>query len=820
MKLLNNTGVVIAALASTAAFADPQTDALMPQAEGAAQAEVSGTQSNAAESTTTKTELETIPVASETAEPAATGRTPSRSRIIEEVVVTAQKREEAIQNVPISIAAFSAESLDARGVFDTKALPNITSAMTISEFGGFSFIYIRGVGSDAFVPSADPSVTTYVDGVFVPTSQGFSTDFGGIERVEVLKGPQGTLFGRNSTGGAISIVTKKPGSEFSSSANVTIGNYGEHRAKAYLNVPLTDTLGFAVDALYKTLDSQYTHTSREIVPQKSKSGRLRINWQAIDSLNIDVSYFKSVQQGTGSLVSKNVNPSPLFSVIGVVPGGTTDNRVADTDFPAFLDGGSDVASAVMTWELNPFDLKLSGADQETNSDYSAYDFDGSSLPLVAFDTRDQFTKAKTAELQLLSKPGGLLADDFTYVFGLYYLKGEGGFEQIYLKPGQPLFSAILTNPALLNLIPNEAYTVLDPLLGFLDQNIAADVFARGAVGTKSISGYTQITWHATDELDLTAGGRYQDEKRYLTFADTRAYVPATDTLTGPLLSFNLQNNTTTNFSSRLVASYKPVDDTMLYVARSQGFKSGTYNVINIYTPPSFVKPELVTAYEGGMKADFLDHALRVNAAVFENRIKNKQVGFVSLLSGGAVSLDNAEKTKIRGVEFDITVTPMPDLNPGLVLTANGAYLDAEYKKYTGGQGYGRAALNYADAIYANNNDYSGQKVERTPKWSGDIALSQTLDAGDNGEIEMAVDVYYNDGFFYTPENKDSMKEDAYSLLNGHASYKYRPWNLRVTVFGKNLLDKDYYISKFQTDFGILHTLAYERQYGLSLDWSF
>lgn len=744
----------------------------------------------------------------------------SSSRLVEEVLVTAQKREEAIQDVPISIAAFSAESLDARGVFDTKALPNITSAMTISEFGGFSFIYIRGVGSDAFVPSADPSVTTYVDGVFVPTSQGFSTDFGGIERVEVLKGPQGTLFGRNSTGGAISIVTKKPGSEFSSSANATLGNYGEQRAKAYVNIPLSDSLGFAVDALYKSVDSQYTHTIREIVPQKSKSGRLRINWQAIDTLNVDVSYFKSVQQGTGSLVSKNINPSPLFSFIGVVPGGTADNRVADTDFPAFLDGGSDVASAVVTWELDPFDIKLSGADQETNSDYSAYDFDGSSLPLVAFDTRDQFTKAKTAELQLLSKPGGWLADNLTYVFGLYYLKGEGGFEQIYLKPGQPLFTALLTNPALLPLIPEEAYTVLDPLLSFLDQNLAADVFARGAVGTKSISGYTQITWHATDKLDFTAGGRYQDEKRYLTFADTRAYVPATDTLTGPLLSFDLQSKTTSNFSSRLVASYKPADDTMLYLARSQGFKSGTYNVINIYTPPSFVKPELVTAYEGGMKADFLDRALRVNAAVFENRIKNKQVGFVSLLSGGAVSLDNAAKTTIRGVEFDVTVMPMPDLNPGLVLTANGAYLDAKYDRYTGGQGYGRPALNYADAIYANNNDYSGQKVERTPKWSGDIALSQTLDAGDDSEIEMAADVYYNSGFFYTPENKESMKEEAYSLLNGHASYVYRPWNFRVTVFGKNLLDKDYYISKFQTDFGILHTLAYERQYGVSIDWSF
>lgn len=527
-----------------------------------------------------------------------------------------------------------------------------------------------------------------------------------------------------------------------------------------------------------------------------------------------------MQQGTGSLVSKNVDPSPLFSFIGVVPGGTTDNRVADTDFPAFLDGGSDVASAVITWELDAFDLKLSGADQLTKSDYSAYDFDGSSLPLVAFDTRDQFTEAKTGELQLLSKPGGFLGESFTYVFGVYYLEGEGGFEQIYLRPGQPLFTAILTNPALLDVIPAEAYTVLDPLLGFLDQNVAATVFARGAVGTESLSQYAQITWHATDTIDLTAGGRYQQEDRFLTFADTRVVVPTTNIVSGPLLSFDLQDDKTTNFSSRLVASYKAAEDKMVYVSRSQGFKSGTYNVINIYSPPVFVRPELVTSYEIGLKADFLDRALRVNAAVFENRIKDKQVGFVSLISGGAVSLDNAERTKIRGAEFDITFMPLPDLNPGLVLIANGAYLDAQYEKYTGGQGYGRPELNFEDAIYASNNDYSGQKVERTPEWSGSVAISQTLDAGDNAEVEAAIDVYYNDGFFYTPENKQSMSEDSYSLLNGHASYKYRPWNLRVSVFGKNLLDKDYYISKFQTDFGILHTLAYERQFGVTLDWSF
>ncbi|MDB5970067.1 MAG: hypothetical protein JWQ90_2517 [Hydrocarboniphaga sp.] len=447
------------------------------------------------------------------AEPPAADEAPKgRSRLIEEVVVTAQKREEAIQDVPISIAAFSAEALDARGVFDTKALPYITPAMTISEFGGFSFIYIRGVGSDAFVPSADPSVTTYVDGVFVPTSQGFSTDFGGVEHVEVLKGPQGTLFGRNSTGGAISIVTKKPGGEFAADLQGELGNYNERRAKGYFNVPITQSLGVSLDLLYKDQDNQYTHVSRELVPQQSKSGRLRVDWQLTDDLNLDASYFKSEQKGTGSLISKNIKASPLFSFVNIGE-DNSDNRVANTDFPSYLTGGNDVAAAAITWNLAGFDAKLMGADQLTNSDYSAYDFDGTMYPLVSFSTEGEFTKAKTAELQLLSKPGGWLGESCSWVVGVYYLKGEGGFKHIYLQPAPNLIDNLFS---LSGISPPDS-PFFEKLIDTLNQDIDANVHARGAVGTKSLSdlcGYGGISaghGHSGDGVAVRAAKQPYDE---------------------------------------------------------------------------------------------------------------------------------------------------------------------------------------------------------------------------------------------------------------------------------------------------------------------
>ncbi|MDB5970066.1 MAG: outer rane receptor protein [Hydrocarboniphaga sp.] len=216
-----------------------------------------------------------------------------------------------------------------------------------------------------------------------------------------------------------------------------------------------------------------------------------------------------------------------------------------------------------------------------------------------------------------------------------------------------------------------------------------------------------------------------------------------------------------------------------------------------------------------MKADFFDHLLRFNSAVFDNRIKNKQVGFVSLISGGAVSLGNAEKTDVKGAEFDLTLVPLADWDPGLVITANGAFLNAKYKKYSEGQGY-----NETTGIYQNNQDFSGARVERTPRWSGGLGISQTLGAGSNGEVELAADTYYNSGFYYSAENKPDYKEDAYQLVNAHVSYRYLPWQLRLTAFGKNIFDETYHISKFQTDFGILSTLAYGVQYGLIADLSF
>ena len=731
----------------------------------------------------------------------------SSNRVVEEIVVTAQKREEEVQTVPISVAAFSASALDARGAFDTKALVTLTPAVTVTEFGGFSFIYIRGVGSDAFVPSADPSVTTYVDGIFVPTSQGFATDFGGIKRVEILKGPQGTLFGRNSTGGAISVITKKPGEDFEANVEGEVGNFNEKRAKSYINLPLTSTFGVSADLLYKYLQNQYTNYDRGVSPTKDLSGRFRADWHPTSYFDLDLSYFRSHQETAGSLVAKNIAPSPIFSLI--IP-KEPDNYVADTDFNEYVKGSSYVYSFAATLNLPWFDIKAMGASQDTNSSYSSIDFDASPIPLVDFYTNGQFSKAKTLELQFLSSPDGWGGKDFEWVGGAYYLKGSGGFDKIYLQPANDLVDYVVNTLKL----PSSVLGLLSPILTPLNSDVNVNLLASGIVAINSISGYAQTTWHTTDWLSLTLGGRYQRERRYLTQAYTDGYIPATGT-TIPLFDFPLESTTATNFSSRQAISVQPAEGQMIYASRSQGFKSGTYNVINIDQIPNYVKPELVTSYEIGTKSDFFGGLLRLNTAIFDNIVKDKQVAFVSLLSGGAVSLSNAGKAQILGGEFDTTWVPLPDLDSGLAITANGAYLYGVYKDYTNGQGYSGTT-----GLYQNNLDFTGKEIERTPKFSGGVGISQAFDLDANDEVEVGMDVYYNSGFYFTPENKADLKQDAYKLLNARASYLYKPANIRVTAFGKNILSERYHIGLFQTDFGTLSTLAYPVQYGVSLAWNF
>ncbi len=757
--------------------------------------------------------LQTIAVDPPT-EPAAPIEKPaSRSRLIEEIVVTAQKREENVQDVPLSVSAFSEEKLEASGVSSTRDLQLVTPGLTITGSAGYSLIYLRGIGTSAFIPSFDPSVATYVDGIYVPSQQATLTDLGGVERVEILKGPQGTLFGRNSTGGAINVITKSPGSSPELSINAEgssfdSGNLDTRKFKVYGAYPLTDTVSISLGGIYSKEDSYYKLTpdpqslttpgDYSLKPELTKGGRAKLRWQPTDKLDFVLTAYRIKQSGSLSFVEPVVKPSPL---LGSIPGlaiHAPDDYETHSNTPPESHSKTTAYSASAKWTLPLFDIKFLGADEDQNAYDLSYDFDGGQPNIVAFTAPHTPSRLQTAELQFTSNKEGFTPDWFKWVGGLYYFHQKAGYDPFIAFVGD---SGLLPGglvSALTSKLPNYGFGPVG-------------LISHGVLETNSYSGFLQGTVDFTDWFALTLGARYQEEDRFLTKQFVQAKLAASDPVT--ILQFQKPKRDQNNVARRVSLDFKPIDDVLAYASYAVGYKSGSYNIVTLYAPPDYVKAEKATTYELGLKTSFIQ-GLTFNAALFTTNIDNLQETVLALQEGGAISAENAGSARSRGAEFDMLWVPFTEANPGFVMTATGTYLDATYTDYKNATGFDETT-----GLLNRNLDFTGNRIARTPKFSGTLSLSQTIDTR-NGPIEIGGDYYYNDGFNYSPQNAESTKQNSYSLVNARLSYLYDPWKTRITAFGRNIFDERYAATSLVIDFGTFQTLAPPRTYGLALSYDF
>jgi iron complex outermembrane recepter protein len=334
---------------------------------------------------------------------------------IEEIVVTAQKREENMQHVPISIQAFGGEELEARGVLNPQELQRVTPGLVYDYGpGGFSIIYMRGVGSDAFLPGNDLSVATYVDGVYFPVAHGLARELDAVERIEILKGPQGTLFGRNSTGGAINIVTRDPSDELSASLTGTFGNLDENRLKGFVSSPLPFGFSFSAAGVYGRRDDYYDVHPASVVrslPNEVQEGaRVKLRWASPgDFFDATAAALTLDSDGLGTALNAMLDPSPLSNLLGVTAKG---DRETALDVEPFQRNRTRVA--YLTTGLHPhwFDVKNIVSYQEVRN-HAQFDFDGSEMPIVGFyTTKPLFGDSFTEELQILSNENTPFADWF------------------------------------------------------------------------------------------------------------------------------------------------------------------------------------------------------------------------------------------------------------------------------------------------------------------------------------------------------------------------------------------------------------------------
>jgi iron complex outermembrane recepter protein len=426
--------------------------------------------------------------------------------------------------------------------------------------------------------------------------------------------------------------------------------------------------------------------------------------------------------------------------------------------------------------------------------------------------------SRSAEIQFISNTGTPFSDVLEWTAGIYYFESEAGFDPMYVGAYRFRAPGTAVNPFA------AAFDAIDSLdLPVPEPYAAVTLVLNGILDTAALAEYLQVKWTPFDWMSLTLGGRYQQEHREV--VDSRTGL-ALDGLNEepqvPLFNFLDQGEFKADkedFSPRVVMDFRLFDDELLYASWSQAFKSGTFNIVSVYTAPTYVQPEKTTAYELGLKGTLLDQSLRYSLALFRSQIDDLQTQFVSVLAGGLLELANAAEATIYGAELDLTWEMMPEWLPGFVVTASGGYLDGEYDSYPEGSGFDEeTGLFFGPNAFAGGaRDFSGHRTVRTPELSGSFGLSYSFDAP-GGSAEIGADVYYNSGYFFDPQNV--VEQPAYYTLNARASYLYAPWNLRVSLIGKNLTDEFYYYNQLANDFGVAATGGPPPSYAVTLSWAY
>ena len=736
----------------------------------------------------------------------------STSRLMEEVVVTAQKREENLQEVPIAIVAYSQDKLDAMGIESVQDLERISPGLTITNAAGFNVAYLRGIGTDAFLPGADSSVPFYLDGVPLLGSQGSSDALGRVERTEVLKGPQGTLFGRNATGGAINIVTPSPEEEFYGDIKLELASDNEQNILAFLNIPIIDGLAATVSAYNMEHDNYYENINPdgpELLDIYSKGARAKIRWDVSDTFSLMLT--GSVNEGSNNagLNFENTRPAGAFAAV-IEADPKRDRKVSLDQLP-----GAEVESSLFSftaeWALPWFDTKLILSDQELDAFFVAADFDGSATPLVSFISKKQVSLQETAELQIISNENSPFSEHIEWVGGVFYLESSGGFDPLGFN---------VTATAL----PDAVGDVLD-LVG-VDLDTSITLFTGGVLVSESLAYYLQGTWFATDTIDFTAGVRYQEEERDL--EKSRVTLGDQNNNEGTIIREDADEDTplltSHQLSPKFALQWRPLgDEIQFYASASRAYKSPTYNTVGLLETPGSVEEERVDSYELGAKMELLGGALRLNTAAFYIDQKNLLTGFVALASGGIVTYDNAGSSEVSGAELDFLWSPMPNLNPGLVLSGAVTYLNTKYTDYKDGRGFDEEtgnAFGEGSLTQDPQRDFTGNEIVRSPEWTGSLGINQAFSLGDFGSLELGGDVYYNSGFFFLPQNSDLYAREEYAVFNARVSYFYDPWGLQVTAFGENITDVEYNENVFVADFGRNEVLNSPVVTGLRVKLSF
>lgn len=704
------------------------------------------------------------------AQEAASTAQPAQAEIatIGDVIVTAQRREQKLQDVPLAVSAFGAEALadgKVEGLLDLDGkVPNVILA-PVGAYPFASAFFIRGLGSTDIESSFEPSVGVELDGVYLSRNVGAIQDFFDIDGVTILRGPQGTLYGRNTIGGVVSVQSRRPSFDFGARAQATFGSNGRQELRGGVEGALIeDQLAGKFSFLTKTYDG-YTKNidGRKLGGQDVTSMRGALLWTPTATFDATLIADYTKDEGTGPGNENASLPSMVLPKFG---------QPADTDGDPFLTHiGDDIFSNLeaygvalnANWDLGPVTLTSITGYRNTKTDIQS-DFDGTLIPFLTVhrdEGHDQFSQ----EFRLASNSNGPL----TYVLGAYYMTQE--------------------------------YEIATGQYG--------TVFGAPGAGDTTVSGQKADAWAVFGQADyevmpgltLTAGGRYSKEKKTfhtqpLFLVDTKSFEAEFD-----------------DFSPKLGISYKWSDNLMTYAQYSRGFRAGGFNGrAGTYSEVGPYDSETVGAYEVGVKSDLFNRRLRLNLAAFTTEYKDMQQGVQQVVPGTNTNqtlVSNVGKATISGFEAEATAV----MSNAFTVTASLGYLDAAYDEFTANLGDGLGVADHTDL-----------PMPYSPKWSNSVTFNykQAYDFGQvtaQASIRHSADMYTS----FTPLNasSDLALRKRNTLVDGSVSLELPDGRWRVSLWGKNLTDEVVINNTFAVG-PLLASRIYQppREVGVDLSFNF